>query len=83
MALLRQELESGSSGQMRRASSGYWRSAALHVCEEDGGLTNCVYHVNEVLEPVLPGSMQRGSKVQHVIRENFPFTTDHVSELLD
>ena len=56
------------------------------VCEEDGGKTNCVYHGNEaaaLLEPVLPGSTQRGSIVQHVIKENFPFTTDHVSELLD
>ena len=56
------------------------------VCEEDGGQSNCVYHGNEtaaLLEPVLPGSMQRCSIVQHAIRENFPFTTDHVSELLD
>ena len=30
-ALLRLELHSGSSGQMRRASSGHWRSAALWV----------------------------------------------------
>ena len=45
------------------------------VCEEDGGQTNCVYHANEaatLLEPVLPGSTQRGSIVQHMIRENFP-----------
>ena len=56
------------------------------VCEEDGGQTNCVYHGNEaaaLLEPVLPGSTQRGSIVQHAIRKNFPFTTDHVSEVLD
>ena len=51
-ALLRAELESASSGQMRRARSGH-----CTVTEEDCWQTKRIHHGNEptsLLEPVLP-----------------------------
>ena len=56
------------------------------VSKEDGRQTKCVDHGNEAAalpEPVVSCSTQTGSVVQHSVGGDFPFTSDHVSELLD
>ena len=56
------------------------------VSKEDGRQTKCVDHSNEAAalpEPVVSCSTQTGSVVQHSVGGDFPFTSDHVSKLLD
>ena len=73
--LLRLELLSFFSGQMRRASSGHWPSA------EHSGHSQCVHHGDQpapLLEPELVGPSKAAGKVHHSMGEEFPLVAHHV-----
>ena len=83
-ALVRLALESGSSGQVRRASSGHCRSAVLCV-KKMVGRPKSVDHGEQstaLTEPVLLGAAQTGCVVQHTIGESFPLSSHHVTKLV-
>ena len=55
------------------------------MSEEYRGQSQILYHGNEsatLLHPVVPSATQTGSIVQHSIREGFPLSAHHVSELI-
>ena len=77
-AMVRLALESGSSGQVR------WASSAA-PCEKDGGKAYSVNHREQSIaltEPVLLCATQTGCVVQHTIGESFPLSSHQVAKLV-
>ena len=67
--------------QMRRASFGHWRSAALWVKKVVGSPSMST--MAPLLESVLPCAAQTGGIMQYSVGEGLSFTANHVLELLN
>ena len=83
-AALRLELDSGLSGQMRRASSGPL-AVRCTVGEEDGGQSQGVHHGHKpapLLEPVLPRAAQAAGIVQDSAAQLVSLMVYHVPQFI-